>query len=156
MAAAKLKEAAAGRSAPSISDFKLEKRFCVTGGPDRWGYLMNGPSWWLMVKGEQSGGKLCHTMSISGCLLLMHSDLRGEKCGLTTLDMTILLFVGCELTSLWLLLKLLSHDSRRGKIQSCDHCSFQTNILVRICVLSRQHRSCIQTSSTTCMKQCSR
>lgn len=45
LAKAKLKEAAAGHSAPSISDFKLEKRFCVTRGSDRRGYLMNGPSW---------------------------------------------------------------------------------------------------------------
>lgn len=64
-ALARLKEAAAGRSAPSISDFKLEKRLCVTGGLDRRGHLMNGPSGWLIVKRERSGGKLCHTVSIS-------------------------------------------------------------------------------------------
>ena len=31
-------------SAPSISDFKLEKRWSVTGGSDRRGRLMDGPA----------------------------------------------------------------------------------------------------------------
>lgn len=42
---ARLKDAAAGRSAPSILDVKLEKRLFVTRGPDQRFSLMNGPSW---------------------------------------------------------------------------------------------------------------
>lgn len=93
LAPARLKVAAAGHSTPSISDFKLEKRLCVTRGADQrstW-WIGRLGDWWSKGSGQE---KLCHTMSISGCLPLMHSYTRGKKCALSTLDMSILLFVG--------------------------------------------------------------
>lgn len=52
LAKAKLKEAAAGHSAPSISDFKLEKRFCVTRGSGPSGLL---DEWAILVIDGQGG-----------------------------------------------------------------------------------------------------
>lgn len=42
------------QDAPSISDFKLEKRLCRRRAAPK-GHLMNQPSGWLMVKRERSG-----------------------------------------------------------------------------------------------------
>lgn len=42
---------------PSISDFNLEKRWCVARGPDWQGHLMDGL---FMINGHW--GKLCHTV----------------------------------------------------------------------------------------------
>lgn len=93
-APAKFKKAAAGHSAPSISDFKLEKRLCVTKGPDRRGHLMNGDV--LVIDGQEGAVRekvMPYHVNIR--LFASHaycSDSR-KKCTVSTLDMTILLFV---------------------------------------------------------------
>lgn len=64
LAPARLKVAAAGRSAPSISDFKLEKRLCVTRGLDRraaW-WIGRLGDWWS--KGSGQGKVMPHYVNI--------------------------------------------------------------------------------------------
>lgn len=71
------------------------KNVCVSQGG--WTDGLLDESAVLVIDGQRGAvrGKLCHTMSISGCLPLMHSSARNKKkCALSTLDMTISLFVG--------------------------------------------------------------
>lgn len=77
------------------------------------GYLINGPSWWLMVKGERSAGKLCLTMSISGCLPLIHIGMPEKVCTKYSWhDHFIFCRLDLQSTS-WPLFKLLFHNSKR-------------------------------------------
>ena len=88
------------------------KNVCVSlRGPDRRGYLINWPPWWLMVRGERSEGKLCHTVSISGCLPRMHSN-TSKKCAVRTLDMFFFAMNPVQ----WF------HNSRSGQRTCTNHC----------------------------------
>lgn len=64
------------------------KNVCVSHGGRTDGRLDESAVW--VIDGQRGAvrGKLRHTMSISGCLPLMHSFTWGRRCALSTLDTT--------------------------------------------------------------------